>query len=31
MADRRFSWIVKHALFAPQYGGGTIWMWSLVR
>jgi hypothetical protein len=30
LAGRR-TLIVKHALFALLYGGGTLWLFSLVR
>jgi hypothetical protein len=31
LAEKRRALLVKHALFAVAYGGGTVWMWSLVR
>jgi TRAP-type C4-dicarboxylate transport system permease large subunit len=31
LAQKRRALLVKHAAFAVIYGGGTVWLWSLIR
>jgi putative copper export protein len=31
LSQKRRALLVKHALFAAIYGGGTFWLWSLIR
>lgn len=31
LAQKRRALLVKHGIFAVVYGGGTLWLWTLVR
>jgi hypothetical protein len=31
LAQKRRALLIKHAAFAALYGGGTVWLWTLIR
>jgi putative copper export protein len=31
LTQKRRALLIKHGLFAVVYGGGTLWLWSLIR